>query len=50
MYERVLAILENALGKDHLNTATALYNLGNMIWRNGDGDDDLTGTVSLPLL
>ncbi len=48
MYERALAINENALGKDHPNTASTLYGLGNVLKRNID--DDLIPTVTLTLL
>ena len=48
MYERVLAIEENALGKDNPETASTLYGLANVLYRNVD--DDLIPTVTLTLL
>ena len=48
MYERALAIEENALGKDHPSTATTLHGLANVLSRNVD--DDLIPTVTLTLL
>ena len=48
MYERVLAIQEKALGKDHPETASTLCDLASVLNRNGD--DDLTPTVTATLL
>ena len=48
MYERVLAIEEKALGKDHPETAATLHCLANVLERNVD--DDLIPTVTLTRL
>ena len=48
MYERVLVILEKALGKDNPSTASTLHGLANVLFRNVD--DDLIPTVTLTLL
>ena len=48
MYERVLAIEEKALGKDHPETAATLHGLANVLFRNVD--DDLIPTVTLTRL
>ena len=48
MYERVLAIEEKALGKDNPETASTLYGLANVLYRNVD--DDLIPTVTLTRL
>ena len=48
MYERVIAIEEKALGKNHPETASTLHGLANVLERNVD--DDLIPTVTLTLL
>ncbi len=45
MYERALAIEENALGKGHPETAAKLHGLANVLKRNDD--DNPTQTVLL---
>ena len=47
MYERVIAIKENALGKDHPETAATLHGLANVLDRIVD---DLIPTVPLTRL
>ena len=48
MFERALAIEEKALGADHLEMASTLCGLANVLYRNVD--DDLIPTVTLTLL